>query len=169
MVTDCCETELPKQSQFSLHVEDVRVGRLFRTSVHAFVSNGWVQPSQAIPTPTLLSSISWCLLAHTMPSLFSPYASPLTLSAVAMLLLCFASKMNERKQERKEKDVILQQRKQNNKYTLLLTVQYDARLVHFISERHHLRYVVKNKKYTSAVRSTKNVFLIKTDLTLYRL
>ena len=100
----CCETELTKQTQFSLHDAHVRGGSLFRTSVYAFVSNGWVQPSQAISTPTLFSSsLSWCLLTHTMPSLFSPHALPLTLSAVAMLLLCFASKKNERKQERKEK------------------------------------------------------------------
>ena len=53
----------------------------------SFPMNGWVQPSQPIPTPTLSSSLSWCLLTHAMPSLSSPHAASITLSAVAMLSL----------------------------------------------------------------------------------
>ena len=88
-----------KPNNRSFLFDDVDVGSLFLTSVHAFVSNGWVQPSQPIPSPTLSSSMSWLSLTHAMPSLSPHHAALITFSVVAMLLLSSASKKNERKQE----------------------------------------------------------------------
>ena len=65
------------------------IGSPFPSPVHALISDGWVQPSQPTPTPALSSSLSGCLLTNAMPSLSSPHAVPIALSAVAVLLLCF--------------------------------------------------------------------------------
>ena len=64
------------------------IGFPFPSPVHALISDGWVQPSQPTPTPTLSSSLSGCLLAHAMSGI-SSLTVPIALSAVAMFLLYF--------------------------------------------------------------------------------
>ena len=61
--------------------------------VNVLVSDSWVQPSQPIPTPTLSSSLSGCLLTHAMPSLFSAQAVAIALSAVGIPLLFFCNEL----------------------------------------------------------------------------
>ncbi|MEP5731792.1 MAG: hypothetical protein ABJL67_20730, partial [Sulfitobacter sp.] len=51
-------------------------------------SIGGVQSFPPIPTPTLSSLLSECLLTHAVASLSSPQAVPITLYALAMLLVC---------------------------------------------------------------------------------
>ena len=65
------------------------IGSPFPSPVHALISDGWVQPSQPTPTPTLSSLLSGCLLTHAMSSLSSLPTVPIALSAVAMFLVCF--------------------------------------------------------------------------------
>ena len=65
------------------------IGFSFPSPVHALISDGWVQPSQPTPNPTLSSSLSVYLLTHAMSSLSCLHIVPIALSAVAMFLLCF--------------------------------------------------------------------------------
>ena len=51
------------------------IGFPFPSPVHALISDGWVQPSQPTPTPTLSSLLSGCLLTHAMSSLSSTHCT----------------------------------------------------------------------------------------------
>ena len=70
------------------------------------------RPSPAHPTPRAFRP-RYRRVCISTRCLASPL--PIVLSVVAMLLLCLASKKNERKEESERRDTKIQQWKQNNK------------------------------------------------------
>ena len=79
-----------------------------------FPMAGFSRPSPSHPDTLVLAVVVFAYPRDAQPLLSSPHALPITLSAVAMLLLYLASKKGERKEERKYNDIIIQQWKRNN-------------------------------------------------------
>ena len=144
---------------------------LFIVSVHAFVSNGCVQPSQPSPSQPRPSGPRCCGVCLPTRCPASPLPTLHLLRSPPWRCCPFAwqARKNERKEERKKREIIIQQRKQNYNikctpifYCIAHNITDDASLVDR-TDIYAIHYTVVPRTYRQFVYPRQEHFVSSQD------